>query len=124
MVGVTKDKMAMVSEYCDGGALSRVGTSKMSMNQKIALLEQVRNGLSYIHSKQVMHRDIKSNNIFLTLPLHVQAVAADTYPFTKIGDFGLALHFKEAIAKRRRGKKYWQPGKDWGGDVVDIFAFA
>ena len=32
-----------------------------------------------------MHSDIKSNNIFLTIPLHL---LFDQYPFVKIGDFG------------------------------------
>ena len=43
-------------------------------------LEQVASGMLYIHSRRFLHRDLKSDNILLT-------VNNETY---KIGDFGLA----------------------------------
>jgi len=54
--------------------------------------------LSYLHAKNIIHRDLKSNNIFLHDDLTV-----------KIGDFGLAT-----VKTRWSGsQQYQQPsGKD------------
>ncbi|KAI0238100.1 Serine/threonine-protein kinase B-raf [Lamellibrachia satsuma] len=45
----------------------------------IDIARQTAQGMDYLHAKSIIHRDLKSNNIFLTDDLTV-----------KIGDFGLA----------------------------------
>ncbi|XP_072046144.1 eukaryotic translation initiation factor 2-alpha kinase 1-like [Amphiura filiformis] len=63
-----------------------------SLNMQI--FEGIMNGVQYIHSKGVMHRDLTPKNIFLDGDnLHV-----------RIGDFGLAK-YEEEIEGDRRGKK-------------------
>lgn len=42
-------------------------------------MKQLINGVSYLHQKNIIHRDLKLGNLFLNDDLHV-----------KIGDFGLA----------------------------------
>lgn len=42
-------------------------------------MKQILNGVSYLHQKRIIHRDLKLGNLFLNDDLHV-----------KIGDFGLA----------------------------------
>jgi len=44
-------------------------------------LRQLADGLRYIHANQIVHRDLKLGNIFLSESMAV-----------KIGDFGLATH--------------------------------
>lgn len=46
-------------------------------------LHQIIEGLEYIHSKGVVHRDIKLGNLFLNYKMEV-----------KIGDFGLSTRLK------------------------------
>lgn len=49
------------------------------MNKLIEIAKQTAQGVNYLHAKQIIHRDLKSNNIFLLEDLTV-----------KVGDFGLA----------------------------------
>mgnify|MGYP000852417665 CR=1 FL=1 len=60
------------------------------------------NGLKYIHSKNIIHRDINPNNIFL-----------DKYMIPKIGDFGLSTKIgydnQETMMSSELGVKLYVP---------------
>ncbi|XP_048388916.1 serine/threonine-protein kinase Nek3 isoform X2 [Stegostoma tigrinum] len=73
----------IVMEYCDGGDLTE---KLLQQKEKLLPEETVLNlfvqiclGMKHIHDKRVLHRDIKSKNIFLTKTGVV-----------KLGDFGSA----------------------------------
>lgn len=69
-------------EYADGGNLAQwVAQRKEAVaeTQILRLFKQVLLGMEYVHSNRVLHRDLKSANIFLT----VKGVP-------KIGDFGIS----------------------------------
>jgi len=51
------------------------------MQRIIEITKQITQGMTYLHSRGVIHRDLKTNNIFLT---------DGTEGTVKIGDFGLA----------------------------------
>lgn len=61
-------------------------------------------GMEYLHSKEIVHRDLKSSNIFLTSE-------KDTENTVKIGDFGLAKSKKSGNARGNgnhlTGSLYW-----------------
>jgi serine/threonine protein kinase len=46
--------------------LAQLNGSRLSLAQTMALLKQVKEGLSFLHRNRLVHRDIKPQNIFLT----------------------------------------------------------
>lgn len=79
---VSKPSLAIVTQWCEGSSLYKhihVLETKFKLNTLIDIARQVAQGMDYLHAKNIIHRDLKSNNIFLHEDLSV-----------KIGDFGLA----------------------------------
>ncbi|XP_056305852.1 raf-1 proto-oncogene, serine/threonine kinase a isoform X3 [Danio aesculapii] len=79
---MTKGSLAIVTQWCEGSSLYKhlhVLETNFQMFQLIDIARQTAQGMDYLHAKNIIHRDMKSNNIFLHEGLTV-----------KIGDFGLA----------------------------------
>lgn len=69
-------------EYCEGLTLQHLLANfeiSLSKDEKIKLIKQILEALSYIHEQNMIHRDLKPTNIFL-----------DKNFIVKLGDFGLA----------------------------------
>lgn len=77
----------LVLELAHNGALHRFLADKQkTLNEFEAanILSQVTNGLQYLHSNNIMHRDMSMSNLLLTATMHV-----------KIADFGLATQLDQ-----------------------------
>ncbi|XP_047226266.1 serine/threonine-protein kinase Nek5-like isoform X5 [Girardinichthys multiradiatus] len=90
-----KGSMYIVMEFCDGGDLLR----KIKMQRGIPFSEeqivdwfiQICLGLKHIHDRKILHRDIKSQNIFLT----------NAGMKVKLGDFGIARILNNTLEMAR-----------------------
>ena len=80
--GEQDDEMYIVMAYIRGGSLAdRIDKASKGLPDQdtIRLLELIAEGLDFAHSKEIVHRDLKSNNILID---------ENNHPY--IADFGLA----------------------------------
>ncbi|CZT05209.1 hypothetical protein WAI453_005490 [Rhynchosporium graminicola] len=90
----------VVMEYMEGGALTDVIDNNPSITEdqiSTICLETCR-GLEHLHNQQIIHRDIKSDNVLL-----------DARGNVKITDFGFCAKLTESKSKRATmvGTPYW-----------------
>ena len=99
-----KNFLNIVMEYCDGGDLGQFIEDKKAKNENInedliwKLFIKITLGLAAIHKLKILHRDLKTLNIFLTKDLDI-----------KIGDLGVAkmLSHSGCFAKTLIGTPYY-----------------
>uniref|UniRef100_A0A8C2YSN9 non-specific serine/threonine protein kinase n=1 Tax=Chinchilla lanigera TaxID=34839 RepID=A0A8C2YSN9_CHILA len=92
----------IVMDYCEGGDLfKRINAQKGVLFQEDQILDwfvQICLALKHVHDRKILHRDIKSQNIFLTKDGTVQ-----------LGDFGIArvLNSTVELARTCIGTPYY-----------------
>lgn len=81
----TKRHIMLVMELCAGGDLLNFVRKRKKCEESLAkiLFKQIIEGIGYIHSKSILHRDIKLDNILL-----------DGKGLVKIADFGVSKTVK------------------------------
>ncbi|XP_033632987.1 STE20-like serine/threonine-protein kinase isoform X2 [Asterias rubens] len=95
------NKLWMLIEFCEGGALDDImldlekGLTEMQIK---VVCKQMLEALDFLHSKHIIHRDIKAGNILLTMSGDI-----------RLADFGVSA--KNVKTKQRRdsfiGTPYW-----------------
>ena len=79
-------KLLMFMELCQGTIHELSSESSIDI---LEIFKQVAEGLVYLHSQNVIHRDIKSENIFYSIQLNRETLKQE-FDF-KIGDFDTAI---------------------------------
>ena len=91
-----KHMVNIVTEYADGGDLSEKIKEKKNKNNNFTESEildyftQICLAIKHIHEKKIIHRDLKSGNIFLM-----------KNGLVKLGDFGIAKRFQKTMDKAK-----------------------
>lgn len=64
---VYDEQVVIVSEYADGGSLADKlkREEKLSVKQAVEMTIGILNGLEFLHSRKIIHRDVKPQNILL-----------------------------------------------------------
>ncbi|XP_027733838.1 serine/threonine-protein kinase PAK 3-like [Empidonax traillii] len=116
---IVEEELWLVMEYVDGGTLYDViSETCMSEGQMAAVSRECLQGLYFLHSNGVIHRDIKSSNILI-----------GTDGSVKLADFGLSaqLSLEQSYRNSVIGTSWWMApevviSKPYG-PKVDIWSF-
>jgi serine/threonine-protein kinase len=123
-VGETEDgELYLVMEYLIGDALSsQISKGPMPIARAVDILEQMTAALARAHDLGVVHRDLKSDNIMLT-------VRGGRNDFVKILDFGLAALARDPRLAPKGAvfgtPEYMSPEQARGEDAIagsDLYA--
>eukprot|EP01124_Arcella_intermedia_P024422 TRINITY_DN4106_c0_g1_i2.p1 TRINITY_DN4106_c0_g1~~TRINITY_DN4106_c0_g1_i2.p1 ORF type:complete len:1345 (+),score=372.91 TRINITY_DN4106_c0_g1_i2:20-4054(+) len=89
----------IIMEYVEGGTLHDAAVAHKFSEDHVAYVgREVLKALKFIHSKEFVHRDLKSQNIMLTLTGTVKLI-----------DFGLCAELSQGPRDTMVGSPYWMP---------------
>ncbi|KAL6095433.1 pak6 [Pungitius sinensis] len=115
---LVEEELWVIMEYLQGGALTQIVSKiRLDEEQTATVCHSVLKALSYLHSQGVIHRDIKSDSILLSVDGTI-----------KLSDFGFCAQISREVPKRRSlvGTPYWMApeviSKTLYGTEVDIWS--
>jgi serine/threonine protein kinase len=93
----TQNHFIVVMDYVEGNHLFErmVKRHRYSEMEACALMFNLLVALEYLHSREIIHRDIKLDNILM--------VSQHSDTEIKIGDFGFACYFKDIPSSNKCG---------------------
>ena len=125
----TESSYYIINEYCKHGELFAQINKNFSETQIAVMFRQILSGLAYLHSNNIIHRDLKLENILINDIEKSHETKEDLF-FLKIIDFGTAKIFDKNkypraivgsiyyIAPEVLFKKYGKECDMWSAGVI------
>jgi len=120
-VGEASMDVYIVMEYADGGDVQEKVKACLRSRERLdenliwSYFIQMLEGIAHLHSKSILHRDLKTANMFLTMDGHV-----------KIGDLNVSKLAKQGMAATQIGTPYYMSPEIFRGkpynDKSDIWS--
>ncbi|KAL0281085.1 UNVERIFIED_CONTAM: hypothetical protein PYX00_002182 [Menopon gallinae] len=115
----TEKMIYLVTEYASGGEIFDylVANGRMSEDEARRIFHQIVAAVSYCHRKNIVHRDLKAENLLLDPNMNI-----------KLADFGFSNHFTEGkmLSTWCGSPPYAAPelfeGKEYDGPKADIWS--
>ncbi|KAK6645412.1 hypothetical protein RUM43_001689 [Polyplax serrata] len=115
----TEKMIYLVTEYASGGEIFDylVANGKMSENEARRIFHQIVAAVSYCHTRNIVHRDLKAENLLLDPNMNI-----------KLADFGFSNHFTEGkmLSTWCGSPPYAAPelfeGREYDGPKADIWS--
>ena len=103
-----EDPLSIITEYCSGGTLFSLLHSRkdvfVSWQQKLSILKEIAKGMLFLHSRNFIHRDLKSLNILMNSEINKPNDPIQL----KISDFGLTREVDiEEMMTGKIGTSHW-----------------
>jgi len=116
--GATNDQLWIVLEFMQGGTLAEATRfSNWTQNSVAFVAWQILLGLEYLHDRNFGHRDLKSNNVMMSVTGQIKLI-----------DFGLCTDFSNGKQTKLLGTSHWIPpemiSRQPHDMQVDIWSFA
>jgi calcium-dependent protein kinase len=90
----TAEAYYIINDYCENGELFNQINRRFSETQIAIIFKQIFSGLCYLHSNNIIHRDLKLENILIS-EIEKSPVTKEEYYSIKIIDFGTAKLFNK-----------------------------
>jgi serine/threonine protein kinase len=95
----------IVLEYCDGGNLenaAKMNESSLGEKQVKRLMTQLLESVTFLHHKEICHRDIKPQNIMMDGTVCCVSSVCNEHVHVKLADFGLAVRLRSGVFLREK----------------------
>jgi len=107
----------VVLEFMEGGTLTEaVQASKFREPEVAYVAKEIFNGMAYMHSQNVIHRDLKSANVMMTVKAEIKLI-----DFGLCGDVRVNKKLKGMV-----GSPYWMPPEmirgQYHSNPVDVWS--
>lgn len=107
---VNTNKVYLVFELMDGALydIMYARNYRYDKEQAKPIIQQILNGLAYLHMNEIVHRDLKPENILFTQ-------TSETYLTIKISDFGVAMNLapNTLVKYRHAGTRNYLAPEIW-----------